>query len=83
MAMKTTLDIPDSLLREVRKIAARDGTTLRALVELGLRRVVAENRREKPFRLRDASVGGEGLSPGLADAGWDEIRRLAYEGRGG
>jgi hypothetical protein len=31
--MKTTLDISDPLLDEVRKIAARENTTLRALVE--------------------------------------------------
>jgi len=29
--MKTTLDIPDPLLREARKIAARERTTLRRL----------------------------------------------------
>src|SRR5215218_5709383 len=42
VAMKTTLDISDPLLREARKVAARQGTTLRALVELGLRRILAE-----------------------------------------
>jgi hypothetical protein len=31
--MKTTVDISDPLLREARKIAARERTTLRALVE--------------------------------------------------
>ena len=40
--MKTTLDISDPLLDQARKIAARDGETLRALVEQGLRKVVAE-----------------------------------------
>ena len=82
-AVKTTLEISDPLLDQARKIAARDGTTLRALVEQGLRRVVEERRRDEPFRLRDASVKGRGLRPELADAGWDEIRRLAYGDRGG
>lgn len=82
--MKTTLDISDPLLSDARKVAAREGTTLRALVEQGLRNVIAEKReRKKPFKLRDASVEGEGINPELAEAGWDEIRRLAYEGRGG
>jgi hypothetical protein len=36
MVMKVTLDISDPLLREARKIAARDRATLGALVEQGL-----------------------------------------------
>ena len=40
--MKTTLDISDPLLDQIRKIATRDGDTLRSLVDQGLRKVVAE-----------------------------------------
>jgi hypothetical protein len=70
-------------LREAKKLAAREGTTLRALVELGLRRVLAERKQRRPFRLRKASFRGHGLDPELAEAGWDRIRDLAHEGRGG
>ena len=35
------------------------------------------------FRLRDASVDGDGLHAELRDTGWESIRALAYEGRGG
>lgn len=80
--MKTTLDISDPLLDEARKLAAREGTTLRALVERGLRQVVAKQRNTS-FKLPDRSVKGNGLRPELADAPWDEIRRLAYGDRGG
>ena len=62
--MKTTVEIDDSLLREARKLAAREGTTLRALVEQGLRRVLAETKRpRKKFKLRKASFKGDGLVP--------------------
>jgi hypothetical protein len=81
--MKTTLDISEPLLQEARKVAARERTTLRALVEQGLRRVVAEKKRRQPFRLRKASFKGRGLRAELGDAGWDRLRDLAYEGRGG
>jgi hypothetical protein len=81
-AMKTTLDISDPLLREARKVAARERTTLRALVEQGLRQVVAGKREKTKFRLRKASFKGRGLHPELADASWERIRDLAYEGRG-
>ena len=77
--VKTTMDISDPLLREARKIAARDNTTLRALVEQGLRQVVAEKKKDKPFRLRDGSVGGKGLHPDVAGKSWDDIRDIIYE----
>jgi Bacterial antitoxin of type II TA system, VapB len=80
--MKTTLEIADPLLREARKIAAAQHTTLRALVEEGLRNVLRQKKRKSRFRLRDASFEGNGLTPEFADAGWDRIRDALYEGHG-
>lgn len=81
--MKTTIDIPAPLLEEARRAADRDGTTLKALVETGLRRMLAERRgKTAPFRLRDASFRGEGLQPGVATGSWEAIRDAIYEGRG-
>ena len=81
--MKTTLDISDPLLDQVRRIAARDGDTLRSLVEQGLRKVVAErSARAKPFKLRDCSVHGQGVQPEFENATWEQWRDLIYEGRG-
>ncbi len=81
--MKTTIEIPNPLLEEARKLASREGTTVRALVETGLRRVVAEHKKPGKFKLRNASLKGHGLQPGVADASWERIREMAYEGRGG
>lgn len=81
--MKTTIEIADPLLEEARKLAAREGVTLRALVELGLRRVISEKKTAGAFRLRKASFKGKGLQPAARQAGWDSLRALAYEGRGG
>jgi hypothetical protein len=39
--MKTTMELPDGLLIEAKKLAAEEQTTLRALVEQGLRHVLA------------------------------------------
>lgn len=81
---KTTLEIPDPLLRDAKKLAASEGTTLHALVEQGLRMVVADReRRDRPFRLRKVSFAGQGLDPELAEAGWDRIRERSYGDRGG
>lgn len=82
--MKTTIDLADTLLDEARRLARREGTTVRALVEQGLRQVVAQSKhRGPPFRLRDASFAGDGLRPEPADASWGRLREPAYEGRGG
>jgi hypothetical protein len=83
MVMKTTIEIADPVLSEARKLAANEGTTLRALVEQGLRRVIADRKRKQTFRLQLVTAGGGGLRPELKDAGWNEIRDLSYEDRGG
>ena len=82
--IKTTIEIADSLLAEARRIAAREGSTVRALVESGLRSELAQRRkRGQPFVLRRASFKGKGLQPGLQGASWETIRDLIYEGHGG
>ena len=81
--MKTTVEISDTLLREVRKLATREGVTLRTLIERGLHRVVVETKHNEPFVLRRASFKGKGLQPDQRDASWERLRDLAYEGRGG
>ena len=82
--MKTTLEIADPLLDQARRIAARDGETLRSLVEQGLRKVVAErSAKGKPFKLRDGSFKGNGLRPEVAHLSMHEIILMSYEDRGG
>jgi hypothetical protein len=81
---KTTIDIPASLLSEAKEVAAREGTTLRELVEAGLRTVLDRRQRGRDvgFRLRDASVDGHGLQPEFRNADWERIRDATYSGRG-
>lgn len=80
--MKTTVVISDSLLREAKRVAAREGTTVRSLIEQGLRHAVDRRKRARRFRLRKASFKGKGLSAEARRLGWDRLRDLAYEGRG-
>lgn len=80
--MKTTIDIADPLLEAAKKAAAREGTTLRALVELGLRQVLEARKRSGAFRLRGASFRGEGLQPAAKDLSWEQMCELAHGERG-
>lgn len=80
--MKTTVEIPDAVLDEARQVAATEGTTVRSLIETGLRREIQERRRRVRFRMRRASFKGRGLRPDVAGGSWEQIRGLAYEGRG-
>jgi hypothetical protein len=80
--VKTTVEISDSLLREVREVAARERVTLRTLVERGLHRIVAESKRSEPFKLRRSSFKGEGRQPEFREASWEALRDLVYKGRG-
>jgi hypothetical protein len=80
--MKTTIEIADPLLNQARRLAAREGITLKTLVELGLRHVIAEKKAAGDFKLRRASFKGTGLQPAARQAGWEGLRARAYEGYG-
>jgi len=81
--MKTTIQIPDGLLTEAQRLAKREHTTLKALVQEGLRRVIDDHRRKRAFQLRKASFKGDGLAPAMEGAPWERFRDMTYEGRGG
>ncbi len=82
-ALKTTIELSDELANAAKMHAAQENTTLRALVERGLHIVLRIDRDAEPFKLREASAGGNGLQPAYRDAEWSRIREAIYEGRGG
>jgi len=65
MAKKTTIEIEDDLLVAAKRHAAERRTTLRTLVERGLRSELREgSRRKKRAKIKWVTVAG-GLPPGL------------------
>jgi CRISPR/Cas system-associated protein Csm6 len=80
--MKTTVEIPDTLLEEARKLADQEGSSIRVLVEEGLRRILQERKKGKRFRLRKGSFRGKGVQGDVTEGSWEKIREMVYEGRG-
>ena len=80
--MRTSVEISPSLLNRARRLAATRHTTLRALIEEGLRLVIESQQHDETYALPDRSFGSGGLREGLTEASWEALRDLAYEGRG-
>jgi hypothetical protein len=81
--MKTTVEISDALLAEARKVAVRERITVRTLIEQGLRHAIAQRKKRGRFHLRKATFKGNGLVAAARGHSWEQLRELAYEGRGG
>ena len=79
LCMKTTVDISQSIHEEARKIAAGEKSSMKALIEEGLRKVIEERKHRKHFKLRKATFKGNGLQAELSDASWDKIREKVSE----
>ena len=81
--MKTTVEISNGLLEEARRLASREKKTVKALIDEGLRRIIAERKQKSAFKLRKASFKGDGLQPHAAGTSWERIRDMIYEEQGG
>jgi hypothetical protein len=79
---KTTIELPDALLRDAKRVALEEHTSVKALIERGLRLVVGERRRRGRFTLRRASFKGDGLVAGRSLQDWAAIRDQIYAERG-
>jgi len=80
--MKTTVELSDSLLRQAKRAALKERTTVKALIERGLRLVVASQKAGRGFTLRKASFRGDGLVSGRSLKDWSAIRDAIYSERG-
>ena len=76
--MKTTIDIADDLLKRSQQLAKREGSTLRAVLEEGLRLVLKDRRTpgSRPFRFPTFGMGG--LNAEFLEADWEKIRTTIY-----
>ena len=86
MTERTTVRLPDDLIRRARRKALAEGRSLTALIEDGLRRVLADRApagRAKRVLPPVSSAGG-GLAPGISlddSAALQEIEDIDAAGR--
>ena len=80
--MKTTIELPDTLIEQARRVAQREGITLRALVEEGLQRSLEARRQVARRQLDFPSYGGNGLTDEFQGAPWSRIRDEIYREHG-
>jgi hypothetical protein len=82
--MKTTIDIPDSLLRQAKRLAAQQEITFKELIESALRDKLARAQaKSAPRTVTTHTFRGRGLQPGVSFDDWAAVRSMSYEGRGG
>ena len=64
--MRTTIDLPDDLLIQAKKLAAESHRTLSAVIRDALREALARRRRPaRPEPMKLTTFGGTGLHPGV------------------
>jgi hypothetical protein len=80
--MKTTIELPDTLIEQARRVAQREGATLRALIEEGLQRSLEARRQAARRQLDFPSYGGGGLTDEFQGAPWSRIRDEIYREHG-
>jgi hypothetical protein len=80
--MRTSVDIPDSLLRRAKRVARERGVSLKQLVIDGLRTVVEREASAPTTHLmKDRSFGEGGLVDGLSWSDTERMNELVYEVR--
>jgi hypothetical protein len=86
MSERTTVRLPEELLKRAKRKAAAEGRTLTSLIEDGLRLVTAEKKAMRPAEhiLPPVSKARGGLLPGVdltSFSAFEEAEDLAYLAR--
>lgn len=79
--MKTTVEINNTLLDRARLRAKETGQPLRAVIEDGLRQLLAKPLPKTRYKMEDCRYGNPEDPDPTRNLTWEEIRDLIYEGR--
>ncbi len=81
--MKTTIEIPDRLFKEIKKLAANRSVPMKVLIQEALEEMLVPSKKaSESFKLRSGVFKGGALQPGVSLDNWTDIRSRIYEGRG-
>jgi hypothetical protein len=77
MNARTTVRLPEELLRRAKRKAAEEGRTLTSLVEDGLRHVIDgdQGRKRRPIELPVSKASG-GFKPGMENLSFAQMQEL-------
>lgn len=76
--LKTTIDLSDELAEQAKALALRERTTLREVIERGIRLAVEEAMDGSQYHLPDLSVKGRGLQREFRGKNWKSVLEAAY-----
>ena len=84
--MKTTVEIPEGLFGDLKRMCVEQGITLKDMLTAMVTKIVVEQRsswvKGEGFRLRQASYAGGTSRDGVDLSDWAAVRRSIYTGRG-
>ena len=84
ISMKTTVELNDVLISQIKQQAREKSTTMKEVMEAALRLYLAKQKAsEKQYRFLNRSFKGDGVCDGVEEGAWEKIRSTIYEGRGG
>ena len=82
--MKTTVELSDALLSELKQRAREQNSSMKELMEAALRFYLDRRQEQKrAFEFRNHPFKGNGVCEGVEEGSWEQIRSTIYEGRGG
>jgi Ribbon-helix-helix protein, copG family len=63
--MRTTINLDDNLLADLKELAAKTGKTMTSIIEDAIRRALLPHKPADRKKVRLTTVGGKGLRPGV------------------
>jgi hypothetical protein len=82
--MKTSLELSANLFNKAKKVAQQRNTSLKALIEEGLRLLLERHESRKSIKPKVITFGKDGLTEEYVGRGldWNSIREEIYRGHG-